>query len=218
MAAQAETTPVTEATVTSALPHVEQTPAQATATEVQVHHVTEVPGVPEIVEETRSDVFSLQGTMILLTWLAFAIAAFVLKKLLWKPVMTFVETREADIKHTLDKMEDSQKQIAATDRKTHELIAQAKNTADSAAADIMKTAKEQAANLVAASQEQQKVREQQAQERLEQEKASTLQRIQEQAGGEVCAALERLLPELLTTEQKQAYQDRILADLQFATK
>ena len=48
---------------------------------------TAVPGVPEPLQQMPSDVMQISDKMILLTWLAFGLTAFLLHKLLWKPIL-----------------------------------------------------------------------------------------------------------------------------------
>ena len=52
---------------------------------------TAVPGVPEPLQQVPSDVMQISDKMILLTWLAFGLTAFLLHKLLWKPILRAVE-------------------------------------------------------------------------------------------------------------------------------
>ena len=94
---------------------------------VSEHHASEAPGV-----------LDFNGQMVVLTWIAFAIAATLLGKFLWKPILNFVEARETEIK---DALEDAQKarQAAAT------ADAEAAKTRETAEREARAYAEEQAA-------------------------------------------------------------------------
>lgn len=163
--------------------------------------------------ETPGAVLGFDGTMVLLTWAAFLIAAVVLGKLLWKPILRFVEAREGEIKASLDDAAKARQAAAEADAKAAETLAAAAREARARADAQAQAALRHAAAMEAEAREAIAAKRQAAEERLEEERAEALKRLGEQAGGEIAHALERLLPGLLTDAQRQAYQDRIAEEV-----
>ncbi len=153
------------------------------------------------------------GEMVLLTWVAFLVAAVVLGKLLWRPILRFVEAREDEIKASLADAEKARKAAGEADAKAAETLAQAEREARAKADAQAQAAQRHVAALEAEAREAIAARRRAAEERLEEERAEALKRLGEHAGGEIAQALERLLPGLLTDAQRQAYQDRIAAEV-----
>lgn len=154
------------------------------------------------------------GQMVLLTWVAFAVAAVVLTKVLWKPLLAFLETREAEIKASLEDAEKARVAAAHADAKAAETIAQAEREARASADAQAQAARAHVAELENAAREAIAERRKVAEATLAAEREATLRSLSEQAGGEIANALERLLPGMLTEAQRQAYQDQIAAQVQ----
>lgn len=168
---------------------------------------------PEPVTGASGAVLSFSGEMVLLTWVAFLVAAVVLGKLLWKPILRFVEARESEIKASLDDAAKARKAAEEADAKAAETVATAMREARAKADAQAQAAQRHIAALEAEAREAIAARRKAAEERLEEERAEALKRLGEQAGGEIAHVLERLLPGLLTETQRQAYQDRITAEV-----
>jgi F-type H+-transporting ATPase subunit b len=176
--------------------------------------VTEQP-VPEHHGSGGGSVLDFNGQMVLLTWVAFAIAAALLTKLLWKPILNFVEAREAEIKGALDDAQKARQAAADAD-------AAAAKTIDQAKADARRLADEQTAatrQLINQLEEEARDaimrRKQAAEEQLKTEREDALRKLHEGAGAEIAGALERMLPGMLTEAQRQSYQEKIAADIRF---
>ena len=163
--------------------------------------------------ETAPSVLGFDGTMVLLTWTAFAIAAAVLGKFLWKPILGFVEARENEIRDSLDDAAKARKSAAEADAKSAALLADAKRTARTFADERAAETQRHIAQMENEAREAIAARKKAADEQLAAERVEALARLRDQAGEGIAAALERLLPDMLTEEQRQAYQDRIAAEV-----
>lgn len=168
---------------------------------------------PEPTHSEPGAVLGFDGEMVLLTWVAFLIAALVLGKLLWKPILRFVEAREGEIKASLDDAAKARKAAEVADAKAAETVAAAEREARARADAQAQAAQRHVAALEAEAREAIAAKRQAAETRLEEERAETLGRLREAAGGEIAAALERLLPGMLTDEQRAAYQAAIVKEI-----
>lgn len=182
------------------------------ATETQT--VTEQP-IPEHHTSGGGGVLDFNGQMVLLTWVAFAIAATLLAKLLWKPILNFVEARETEIKGALDDAQKARKAAAEADTEAEKTIAQAKAEARKLADEQAAAARQLIAKMEEEAREAIAQRKQVAEAQLKAEREDTLRKLNESAGAEIASALERMLPGMLTDKQRQDYQEKIAADIRF---
>ena len=181
-------------------------PAETAAT-------TEQP-VPAAAEHSADgSVLGFNGQMVLLTWVAFTIAAVILGKVLWKPILKFVEDRESEIKTSLDDAEAARKSAREADGKAAEVVASAAAKARCEAEEIVAGAHRHITAMEAEAQNAIAAKKQLADTRLAEEREKVLAGLNEQAGSEIAAALDRLLPGMLTDAQRKAYQDRIAAEV-----
>ena len=115
-------------------------------------------GVPAEASRPRSEM-DVSETMVLLTWVSFLTAAFLLHKLAWKPIMAALDKREGAIKKSLGDLKMAQMQIeslnaqqqemvADADRKVQEILAQGRQAAQALADTIDARAKEDARQLL----------------------------------------------------------------------
>ncbi len=105
-------------------------------------------------------VINISGEMVILTWVMFAVTAFILHRIAWKPVMAALDKREKQIQSALEDAEQSHAQAEETRKQCEERIAQAdadalarieqaRKTAEEAAESITNQAREDARLLLA---------------------------------------------------------------------
>ncbi len=158
---------------------------------------------------------TFDGSMVLLTWVAFLIAALLLGKLLWKPILRFLEERETEIKTSLEDAAKARQAAAEADAKAAQTVADAMQEARVKADALAATARQHVAELEAEARDAIAARRKVAEADLAVEREATLRKLSEQAGGDIAYALEKMLPGLLTPEQKTAYQEQIAAAVEF---
>ena len=167
-------------------------------------HTESIPG---------TDVLQVSEPMILLTWLAFGIAAVCLHKLLWKPILRAVETREKSIGEALDGAEQARKRMAETETRGRQLVSQAN---EAAKAVSEQATREKNALLARADQEakalaQRRLADAEREIEIEQRKATEAVRLE--VAKNVGDLMERLVRGSITEEQKRAYQADILGEV-----
>ncbi len=198
-------------------------PSPDVAVESEVTSAVAVATETQAVEEHHSEDGSVlglggmtfDGSMVLLTWVAFLIAAVLLGKLLWKPILGFLEARESEIKTSLEDAAKARKAAAEADEKAAQTVAEAERAARVKADALAAASRQTVAALEAEAREAIAARRKSAEADLEVERQATLRKLSEQAGGEIAYALDKMLPGLLTPEQKRAYQEQIAASVQF---
>lgn len=122
--------------------------------------VAEVPSSPAPAEPPRGEM-DVSGRMVILTWISFLLAAYLLYKLAWKPILAALEKREEMIRKSLQDVEFAKRQvemlqakqkqiIADADRQAREILDQGRQAAQTLAAQAETRAREEARETVAA--------------------------------------------------------------------
>lgn len=115
-------------------------------------------GVPADAPRVRSEM-DVSESMVLLTWVSFLLAAFLLHKLAWKPIMAALDKRENAIKKSLEDLKLTQAQIeslkmrqqammAEADRQARDILEQGRQAAQAMAGLIEARAEEEARQMV----------------------------------------------------------------------
>lgn len=176
-------------------------------------HTESVPGVPAPIQQLPTDVMQVSEQMILLTWLAFGIAAFCLHKLLWKPILRALEHREQSISDALDGAEQARKQMAESESRGRQLVSQADEEARALSGQALR---EKNALLARADQEAKALAQRRladAEREIEIERGKAVEAVRLEAAKNIGDVVERLLLKNLTDEQKRAYQADILGEV-----
>lgn len=175
--------------------------------------VEAVPGIPEPIQKLPSDVMQVSDKMILLTWLAFGIAAFCLHRLLWKPILHAVEGREKSISDALSGAAQARKELAESEDRKRQTVEQANEEARKVAEQA---AREAAASVARADREAKAVAQRRLDEAalaIEAEQRKAFEAVRRDAAEHLGDTIERFLRQELTDEQKRAYQATILGEV-----
>jgi len=179
----------------------------------QTGHVESVPGIPESIQKLPTDVMHVSDQMILLTWLAFGIAALALHKLLWRPILKAVESREQSIDEALAGAEQAREQLTADEARGRQIMEEA---ADQARVSAEQAARESSAILARADQEAKAVAQRrllEAEREIEVETDKATEAVRLETAKHIGELVERLLLTSLTDEQRRAYQSDILSEV-----
>lgn len=156
---------------------------------------------------------NVKPQMMGLTWLAFGIVALALAKFLWKPLFQALEKREEGIKDALDAAEKARGDVAATrrriralqeasDREARERVDAAKSQAEEIVQEARREAVEDAARRV-----------EEAERQIAIERETVVAEVQRESLRMLGPALEKMLAQQLTDEQKRAYQEAMLREV-----
>lgn len=176
-------------------------------------HTESVPGVPAPIQKLPTDVMQVSEQMILLTWIAFGVAAFCLHKLLWKPILHAVDKREKSISDALDGAEQARKKMVESESLGHQMVAQANETAKAVSEQATR---EKNALLARADQEAKALAQRRAAEaerEIEVELRKAAETVRLEAAKNVGDLVERMLRGNITDEQKRTYQSQILGEV-----
>jgi len=177
------------------------------------HAVESVPGIPDLIQKLPSDVMQVSDKMILLTWLAFGIAAFCLHKLLWKPLLRAVASREKSVSDALEGAERARKDLSEAEVRKRRTMEEAHESARG----VAERAAREAAAAVARADRDAKATAQRRMEDAEQaiaaEQRKAFEAVRRDAAAHIADMVEGVLRSELTDEQKRAYQRRVLGEV-----
>jgi len=105
------------------------------------------------------DLMTPEGGTIFWTAITFAVLAFILYKVGWKPILNMLEERELRIKESLETADrvkadaekmakERQKQIDAAQKEAHAIINAARSSAEAVKEDIVKSARTEAEKMI----------------------------------------------------------------------
>lgn len=90
------------------------------------HQATvEVPAGGE--HHAQPNMIDISGTMMVLTWVTFAITAVILYKVAWKPILAALDKREDSIRKAIDDAEKTRTELAGIEEARARIIAEADN-------------------------------------------------------------------------------------------
>ena len=179
----------------------------------ETHAVESVPGIPEVIQNMPSDVMKVSGQMVVLTWIAFLIAAICLHKLLWKPILKAVGEREKSITDALEGAEQAREEIVASETQCKTLVRQAEAQSRLIAEQAQRNASaivnkaDEAARAVA------EQRFQEAERQIEVEYRKSFEALRLDAAARMTDTVEQMMRQTLTAEQKKAYQAQLVSEV-----
>jgi len=179
----------------------------------ETHAVESVPGIPDAIQKLPSDVMQVSGQMVVLTWVAFLIAAICLHKLLWKPILKAVGEREKSVSDALEGAEQARNEIAISAAQGKSLVRQAEEQSRT----IAEHAQRNAAAIVGKADDDARQaaarRVQEAERQIEMEYLKSFEALRLDAANRTAETLEQMMRLTLTEGQKQAYQEQLLSEV-----
>lgn len=101
-----------------------------------------------------SGLIDVSGSMMVLTWTAFALLSLVLYRVAWKPILKALDMRERSIRKSLEEAEKARTEAAATEARNRQILKDAEIAAQRIVAEARSAAQE-GAKAVQAQAEQQ---------------------------------------------------------------
>ncbi len=183
------------------------------ASEIENPAVELAPGLPQALETLPRDVMQVSDKMILLTWIAFAIAAIALHKLLWKPLLGALDSRERSINDALDGASRARQEIAAAEGRHQEIVTaaneKARQASERAARDATASAMRAEREIKAMTQRRMEA----AEQAIMAEQRKAFEAVRLEAAKHLADSIEAFLRNELTEEQKRAYQQGIINEV-----
>lgn len=175
--------------------------------------VNMVQGVPQVIQDLPSNVMQVSDKMILLTWLAFAITAITLHKLLWRPILKTVEKREKHIDDALKGAESARAEIATAQSRKEQLELKAAQKARAVIERAAQDANAAKARAEVEIRELTQLKMDEARRNIEAEQLKAFEAIRRDAANHLISSLEHFLYSELTDQQKADYQRQVLNEV-----
>lgn len=168
---------------------------------------------PHESNDAAGQMLDVKPEMMILAWIAFGLVAIALAKCLWKPVLQGLEKREEGIKEALDAAAKARTEVANTRRRIRDL----QESAEKEARERVETATRQSSEILSSAQreatEAAEARLQEAERQIAVERESAIAAVQSETLRTLGPALERVLAQTLSDDEKRAYQEAMLREL-----
>ena len=156
----------------------------------------------------------VSGTMVLMTWLAFGVAAFILHRIAWKPMLRALDRRETMIRKSVDDAERARKAVesaaerqkamlAEADAKARAIVEEARAAAGAMASGIETEARAEARRLVA-----------EAAAEIDNQRRRAVESLREDAARIATDLAGRILEDRAAGPEGAAFTERAIRDLE----
>jgi F-type H+-transporting ATPase subunit b len=149
------------------------------------------------------------GKMVVLTWLAFIIAAILLHRLAWKPILRALDKREREIRTALEEAEQAQQQAGNSASESRKILTEATERARALTEESRLAAERSAARIEAEAQEKARRLLDSANQEIASAQRVALENLRQEAALLAVRLSEQMLAEQLTPEQRRAYEQRM---------
>ena len=160
-----------------------------------------------------SEAKSISNEMVLLTWIAFLIAAILLHRLAWKPILRALDKREQDIRTSLDDAERARPEAVASAEKSRQSVAEAMDRARALTEEARQAAVRAAARLETEARDQSRRMVEDAGQEIAAAQQRAVEGLRREAAILAVSLSEKMLAEQLTPEQRSAYETRAAGNL-----
>ena len=169
----------------------------------------EVPAKGGLADLAPTSAIDISSKMVLLTWTAFLIAAILLHRLAWKPILRALDKRERDIRTALDEAEVARKQTENSAAETRKIVAEAAERARAMTEEARLAAERSAARIEKDAQEKSRRLVEAANQEITAAQRRAIEDLRREAATLAIQLSERMLSEQLTPEQRRAYEQRM---------
>ena len=169
----------------------------------------EVPAHRGLADLAPTSAIDVSGKMVLLTWVAFLIAAILLHRLAWKPILRALDKRERDIRTALDEAELAHKQAENSASESRKIIGEAADRARGMTEEARLAAERVATRIEKEAQEKSRRLIEDANREIAAAQRRAIEDLRGEAAKLAIQLSEQMLSEKLTADQRRAYEQRM---------
>jgi F-type H+-transporting ATPase subunit b len=151
----------------------------------------------------------ISGTMVVLTWISFLLAAFLLHRLAWRPLLRALDKREREIRNSLEEAETARRQTELSAERSRQLVAEAMDRARALSEESRLASERAAARLDQEAREQARRLVDDANQEIAAARLRAVEELRREAATLAVQLSERMLDEQMTPEQRRAYEQRM---------
>lgn len=155
----------------------------------------------------------VSGKMVLLTWTAFLLAAVLLHRLAWKPILRALDKREREIRTALEEAEQAHKQADNSAAESRRIVAEAMDRARALAEETRLATERSAARIEKEAHEKSRRLVEDANQEIAAAQRRAIEDLRQEAAALAIQLSERMLNEQMTPEQRRAYEQRMTGKL-----
>lgn len=183
------------------------------ADQTNITATAEVPVKSALANLAPSSAIEVSGNMVLLLWTAFLIAAILLHRLAWKPILRALDKRERDIRTALDEADLAHKQAENSAAESRKIVSEAVDRARAMTDETRRAAERSAARIEKEAQEKSRRQIEDANQEITAAQRRAIEDLRREAATLAIQLSEKMLTEQLTPEQRRAYEQRMAGKL-----
>jgi F-type H+-transporting ATPase subunit b len=153
------------------------------------------------------------GQMVLLTWVAFVLAAVLLHRLAWKPILRALDKREREIRTALEEAEQAQQQAGNSATESRKIMAEAMERARAMSEETRLASERSTARIEAEAHDKARRLLEAANQEIATAQRAAIENLRREAAALAIQLSEQMLAEQLTPEQRLAYEQRMTGKL-----
>lgn len=155
----------------------------------------------------------VSGQMVLLTWIAFVLAAVLLHRLAWKPILRALDKREREIRTALEEAEQAQQQAGNSATESRKIMAEAMERARAMTEETRLAAERACARIETEAHDKARRLLEAANQEISTAQRAAVEQLRREAAALAIQLSEQMLAEQLTPEQRRAYEQRMAGKL-----
>ncbi|HEY8241496.1 MAG TPA: F0F1 ATP synthase subunit B [Kiritimatiellia bacterium] len=164
-------------------------------------------------DHAAPELINLSGTMMILTWVVFAITAFILYKKAWKPILQGLDKREADLRQAIDDAAKTRDELAKIDDQRKHIIAEADAKARDVLDSARKAAVEAAQAIEAKAREESQILLENAQREIRAERERAVASLRRESADLAVSLARKIIGSNLDETRSRAVTDQLIKEL-----
>ncbi|MFZ4394423.1 MAG: F0F1 ATP synthase subunit B [Kiritimatiellia bacterium] len=185
------------------------------ADETNLTATVEVPSHGQVGRDAvaPTSAIDVSNRMVLLTWIAFLLAAVLLHRLAWRPILRALDKRERDIRTALDEAEQAHRQANNSAAESRKIVAEAMDRARALSEETRLATERSAARIEKEAHEKARRLVEDANQEIAAAQHRAIEDLRKEAAALSILLSERMLNEQMTPEQRRAYEQRMAGKL-----
>lgn len=168
---------------------------------------------PAHTDPPRSEM-DVSGRMVVLTWVSFGLAAFILHRIAWKPMLRALERREAMIRKSIEDAEKARKSVEHAAERQKAMLGDADAKARGIAEDARKAAAAMTVSIERDAREQARRLADDAAVQIENSRRKAIESLRGDAAALAADLAERILTERAAGPEGAAFTERAIREME----
>lgn len=165
------------------------------------------------VSSHASSVMDVSDEMVVLTWITFVLAALILYRLAWKPILAALDKRETEIRESLEEAEQRHQESEKAAQETKTMLARAQDDARQVVEQARKAAQDLAATLREKADKEARETVKSAAQEIDFARTKAVAALRKESAALAIDLAGKVVSKEMTAAEKSALMDRLLKEM-----